>query len=58
MTQKIKVTGYVDPADLPAAFVDLDDRTGLSSRGYEHVTDDWSVGDLEDVEIERVEVND
>lgn len=54
MSERIRVTGYLNVDDLPAAHIDLNDPTGLSPAGYESVTDPdtrYTLADLEDLEL-------
>lgn len=52
---KLKVTGYVDSADLPAEWVDDEAQSGLSEEGYDAAMDSLISGPLgmHDVDIER-----
>lgn len=56
---RIKVTGYLNLLeDVPQRFIDETDKTGLTSEGYEEILDldrGMRLGDLEDVQIERVD---
>jgi hypothetical protein len=48
---KIKITGYVDTDEFGEESLDLSDRSGLSSSGYEELMR-TSVEDLDDVRVE------
>lgn len=59
---RIKVSGYIQPADLPGAWRDDSDPTGLTARGHELLASwdfgpdaGWLVGQLDEltVEVER-----
>ncbi len=45
---RIKVTGYLDTSGMDPEMVDLEHETGLSPEGFEAITGDL---DLEDVEF-------
>lgn len=55
---RLKITGYIDTAELDDSHVDLDHPSGLSSEGYDDLVTGESgsalaLTDLEDVEVEK-----
>jgi hypothetical protein len=44
---RIKVTGYLDTSGMEPSMVDLGHETGLSPSGYEKVTFDLDLDDVE-----------
>ena len=44
---RIKVTGYLDTADLNPEHVDLDHESGLSSEGFDFMNDQFMLDDLD-----------
>ena len=60
MAQRIKVTGYLNPADMDPDEVDLNHPSGLTEKGDEAVTSVFSdtpykIADLEDINTELVD---
>ena len=44
---RIKVTGYLDTADLNPEHVDLHHESGLSSEGFDFMNDQFMLDDLD-----------
>lgn len=51
---RIKVTGYIDVNELEPDQRDDTHEMGLSNKGYEELTQEFS-GQLDDIEFERVD---
>jgi len=55
MTQRIKITGYVDVDSITDADLDLSHEMGVSTRGYDTGLSGLEIKHLEDVEYELVD---
>lgn len=55
MTQRIKITGYINVVNLEPEHIDSSDSTGLSAEGYDQVINGYGVSDLQDLETELVD---
>jgi len=43
---RIKITGFIDTDDLDDEDVDLEDKTGLTSEGFDKINQEFELADL------------